>query len=292
MQYNNMRRMENNKENKVRGRSPLKTVGTQMSRLLTALYDRSKTTFTLRDAQATLGLSHASTRSLLRKAVVRGVVSRLKSGLFTIVPAELGSEREYAGNPYLAARELIGGSKYYLSYSTAMELHRMVTQPRLVIFASTSKRIPNRVIHSTEYKFVFTKEAEIFGTEPYWVTPQERVIISDIERTVIDGLRRPEYCGGVAEVAKGLWMRHVDMKPEKLADYAISLKVGAVIRRLGYLLEIYDLAPGQTIDRLRSWLTQTYDILDPSLPKEGPHIRRWRLQLNVSAEELKAIRQT
>lgn len=278
--------------NKVRDQLPLKTVGSQMSRLLASLYDRSKTTFTLADAQAILGLSDVSTRSLIRKAVVRGLVSRLKSGLFTLVPAELGSEREYAGNPYIAARELIASSPYYLSHSTAMELHRMVTQPRFIIFASTSKRLANRVIHSTEYKFVFTKEQEIFGTQPYWVTPQEQVIISDIERTVIDGLRRPEFCGGVAEVAKGLWMRHADIKLEKLVGYATRLKIGAVIRRLGYLLEMYSLVPSGKLDHIQNTLTKTYDLLDPILPKGGPYIRRWRLQVNISPEELKAIRHT
>ncbi|MBI2526661.1 MAG: hypothetical protein HYV93_11815 [Candidatus Rokubacteria bacterium] len=30
--------------------------------------------------------------------------------------------------------------------------------------------------------------------------------MSDLERTVIDGLHRPEYCGGLTEVATGLWL--------------------------------------------------------------------------------------
>ena len=30
--------------------------------------------------------------------------------------------------------------------------------------------------------------------------------------------------------------------------------------------------------------------LDPMLTREGPHLRRWRLQLNITREELEAIR--
>jgi predicted transcriptional regulator of viral defense system len=281
------KRQANNK----RG-SPLKTVGSQAAKLLAALYDRSQATFTLAEAQAITGLSAASTRSLLHKAVVRGLISRLKSGLFTLVPPELGSEREYSGNPYLSARALVGKAPYYLSHSTAMELHRMVTQPRLGIFVSTSKRLANRVIHSTEYKFVFIKPEQIFGTQPHWITKQEQVIISDIERTVIDGLRRPEYCGGIAEVARGLWMRREDIKAEKLIQYATQLKVGAVMRRLGYLLELYDLETRDNLNRLRSGLTRTYDLLDPLLPRGGRYASHWRLQLNVPADELDSIRRT
>jgi predicted transcriptional regulator of viral defense system len=270
----------------------LKTVGSQSAKLLTTLYDRSQGTFTLAEAQAITGLSAVSNRSLLQKAALRGLVSRLKPGLFAIVPPELGTEKEYSGNPYLIARAMAGKAPYYLSHATAMELHRMVTQPRLGVFVSAAKRVANRVIHSTEYKFVFTRPDQVFGTQPYWATKQEQVIISDLERTVIDGLRRPEYCGGITEVARGLWIRHQDTKVEKLIHYATRLKVGAVIRRLGYLLELYDLATPDELKLLQSGLTRTSDLLDPILPKGGPYSRRWRLQLNVSADELESIRHT
>jgi predicted transcriptional regulator of viral defense system len=220
------------------------------------------------------------------------VIARLKSGLFTLIPQELGSESEYSGNPYLAARALVGTAPYYLSHSTAMELRRMVTQPRLGIFISTSKRMTDRVVHSTDYKFRFIKSEQIFGTVPHWITKQEQVVISDVERTVIDGLRRPEYCGGITEVARGLWMRHEDLNAEKLIQYATRLKVGAVIRRLGYLLEIYNLASPAHLDQLRSGLTRTYDLLDPLLPTGGRYLSRWRLQLNVPADELDSVRRT
>jgi predicted transcriptional regulator of viral defense system len=269
-----------------------KTVGSRSARLLAGLYDRAQTTFTLAEAQSIAGLAAGSTRSLLHKAIQRGLVARLKPGLFTLVPQELGSETEFSGNPYLAARALVGETPYYLSHATAMELHRMVTQPRLGIFISTSKRMVDRVMHSTEYKFVFIRPEQIFGTVPHWVTKQEQVILSDVERTVIDGLRRPEYCGGITEVAKGLWMRHEDTKVEKLIQYATRLKVGAVIRRLGYLLEIYHLASPAILDQLRSGLTRTYDLLDPRQPASGQYVNRWRLRLNIPADELDSVRRT
>ena len=105
--------------------------------------------------------------------------------------------------------------------------------------------------------------SSISGPAKHWVTKQESVEISDLERTIIDGLRQPEYCGGVTEVAKGLWMRHQDMQVTKLVDYALRLGIGAVIRRLGYLLELYRIAPENELARLRNALTATYLPLDP-----------------------------
>jgi len=271
---------------------PLKTVGTQMATLLSVLYDRAQTTFTLADVEEITGLRPALASSLLHKAAKRGLVSRLKRGVFVLVPAELGSATEYSGNPYLVARRLAGDAPSFISHASAMEIHRMVTQPQFVVFTSSTKRIPNRTLNGTEFRFVLIKPNHFFGTTRHWVTKQESVDISDLERTVIDGLRQPEYCGGVTEVAKGLWMRHAEMQPAKLVDYALRLRVGAVIRRLGYLLELYGIAPEHDLARLRQSLTSTYLPLDPILPREGSHVARWRLQVNIPPEELKGVRTT
>lgn len=270
----------------------LKTVGTQTAPLLNALYDRAQTTFTLADATEITGLRPALASSLLYKAAKRGLVSRLKRGVWVLIPPELGSTTEYAGNPYLVAQKLVGDAPHFISHASAMEIHRMVTQPQFAVFTSSTKRVPKRMLHGTEYRFVLIKSNHFFGTTKYWVTKQESVEISDLERTVIDGLRQPEYCGGVTDVAKGLWMRHADMQPAKLVDYALRLRVGAITRRLGYLLELYRISPEHELARLRRRLTSTYLPLDPTLPKEGPHLARWRLQLNIPSEELEGVRAT
>jgi predicted transcriptional regulator of viral defense system len=270
--------------------APSKTVGRKMAGLLASLYDRSQSTFTLADAQEITGLSSHLASSLLHKAVRRGLLSRLKPGLFVIVPPELGSASEYAGDPYLTAKKLAGKAPCFLSHASAMEIHRMVTQPQLAVFASSPKRLRSRTTHGTEYRFILIKPAHYFGTMKHWVTKQESVDISDLERTVIDGLRQPEYCGGVTEVAKGLWMRHQDMQAAKLVDYALRIGTGAVVRRLGYLLELYAIAPESALAPLRDGLSETYAPLDPMLPGDGTHLRRWRLHLNITPQELKSVR--
>jgi predicted transcriptional regulator of viral defense system len=269
---------------------PSKTVGSRTAQLLMALYERQNTTFTIADVESITGLSAASARSLIRHAVDRGVVSRLEPGLFVLVPPELGRATEFAGNPYIIARELTAGVDYYISHASAMELHRMVTQPQFVIFTSTTNRIRNRTIHGTEFRFVLIGRDDLFGVTTHWISKQDSVMVSDIERTVIDGLHLPAYCGGVTEVAKGLWMRRTDVDPGRLVDYALRRRSGAVIRRLGYLLELYQIAAPSELDRLRRSVTATYAALDPTMPNEGPYVSSWRLRLNVMPEELEAVR--
>jgi predicted transcriptional regulator of viral defense system len=280
------------KQKTIEHNSPTKTVGPQTARLLSGLYDRAQSMFTLADAGKITGLSPSLASSLLHKAVRRGLVSRLKPGLFIIVPPELGSSAEYAGNPFLTAVKLAVPAPCFISHGSAMEIHRLVTQPQLVVFASSSKRIRSRKLHGTEFRFVFVRPEDYFGIAKHWVTRQEAVDISDLERTIIDGLRQPEYCGGVTEVAKGLWMRHQDIQTKKLVDYALRLDNGAVVRRLGYLLDLYALAPESELASLSEYLTAAYAPLDPMLPKEGPHLKRWQLQLNITPQELQTLRVT
>lgn len=266
----------------------VKTLGPQAARLVAGLHERGRPIFRLADVAEITDLKATSARSFVRKLVNRGVAARLRSGLFTLVPFELGREREYLGNPYVVARELMGGKAYYVSHASAMEIHRMVTQPQLLVYVTSPMPMRGRVVLGMEFRFVRCKPSHFFGTSEHWVEKQEKVVVSDLERTILDSLKQPEYSGGFTEVAKGFWMRRADVNVPKLVEYALRLDIGAVIRRLGYLLEAYGVEAHAEIERLRGHLTATYLLLDPLLPPEGKFLARWRLRLNVSPEEIQA----
>jgi predicted transcriptional regulator of viral defense system len=75
--------------------------------------------------------------NLLGKAERRGIVTRLRRGTYTLVPFELGSETVYAGNPLAVADKLMGDRPHFLSHGTALAIHGMTTQPRIVVTIST-----------------------------------------------------------------------------------------------------------------------------------------------------------
>src|SRR4030042_949705 len=64
-----------------------------------------------------------------------------------------------------------------------------------------------RTVLGMEFRFVRCKRSDVFGTAELWVDKREKIVVSDVERTVVDGLKQPEHCGGLTEVAKGLSMR-------------------------------------------------------------------------------------
>jgi predicted transcriptional regulator of viral defense system len=270
----------------------LKTLGPQLAFLVAELYERQKTIFSARDVESITGLSPNSARGLVNRLVGKGIATRLKSGLFILVPAELGHARDYLGDPYVVASEIVGGSEYFISHASAMDINQMVTQPQLVVYTTTTQSVRPLSILGTQFRFVRCKPEHFFGAVAHWATKTRKVGVSDLERTVIDGLRQSEYCGGFSEVAKGFWMRQQDMNVKKLVEYALMVDIGAVYRRLGYLLELFETEEIGQLELLRKKLTATYALLDPMLPTEGKFIARWRLRLNVSPEEIKAIIRT
>ena len=276
----------------LKNNAKMKTLGPQAALLVTTLYEKYKLIFRIEDVQRILDLKEVSARSFARKLVNRGVVTRLKPGLFILVPFELGREKEYMGNPLIIARELTEGKDYYLSHGTAMEIHGMVTQPQLVIHVTTlEKRRPINIL-GTDFQFITCKKEYFFGMDDHWVSKQKKVSVSNMEKTIIDGLRQPEYCGGITETAKGIWMRRQDLHADRLIEYALRLDIGAVIRRLGYILEMYGIGAPENRKTLQGLLTKSYVKLDPLLPSEGKFIRKWRLQLNVSPDELLSVVRT
>lgn len=271
---------------------PTKTLGPQAARLVALLHERRRALFAHVDVEEITGLTAKSARNLVAGLVNRGIATHLKPGLFILVPFELGREREYLGNPYVVARELADTPEYYVSHASAMDLHQMVTQPQLAVFVTSPKAIRPRSVLGTEFRFVRCKPADMFGITELWATKTERVRVSDLERTVIDGLKQPEHCGGLTEVAKGFWMRQDALAVPKLVDHALRLDVGAVVRRLGFLLETFEFDAPAEIERLRAALTATYAPLDPLMPAEGPWHARWRVRVNVEPDELRAVVRT
>ena len=228
----------------------------------------------------------------------KGLVTRLRSGLYNMVPFEMGYESDYLGNPYIVAREIVNlkekrkSSPYYISHASAMDFHQMVTQPQLVIYTSTTMRIKPHMIMGTEFHFVTCKSSHMFGMKKYWIDNTNQVYVSDLERTIIDGLKMPQYCGGITEVAKGFWMKRNELDIVKMVNYAEKLNIGVIYRRLGFLLETYEINAPNEIDMLQRKISKTYQLLDPTLPNEGKYNSKWRLRMNASTEEFLAVIRT
>lgn len=276
----------------MKGNKPMqntKTLGPASGELLLRLSAEGKTIFSIADAQSITNKSYGATAKLLSRLAQKRWLVRLMGGKYLIVPLEAGLEGIPMADRYVIAREVLGSRPYYISHYSAMELHQMTTQPVNTVYVIVRRQWDSRTIAGVQYRFVYANERSFWGWETIWATAEEQVRVSDLEKTVLDCAVRPQLCGGLGELAKGFWLRKDDLNDSRLVEYVQRLDHKAAARRIGFLLETYGLGEPETIAALQSLINLGYDLLDPTLPDEGPYHSRWRLRINLHPEELKAI---
>ncbi len=128
------------------------------------------------------------------------------------------------------------------------------------------------------FTFVRVRPVRFFGAEQVWIG-DTRVSMTDPERTLIDGLSKPQHCGDFSEVLQAFETRLADLDLSRIIDYSIRLDA-ATARRLGWVLEHLGLASPH-LERLLSVPVKGYRSLDPTGPRRGPCDRRWMIQVNL-----------
>ena len=269
----------------------LKTLGATAASFVEAMILKNKLLITVDDA---IGVSHSSRHQaavFLGQLARRGVLTRLRRGLFAIVP--FGKEQEF-GNASLVAHALAGKEPHFISHLGALSYHNLLLQPSRSVHVTVSKPKRPRDIGPSRFVFVVTPRDRIWGFRDEWVTSTDRAPISDLERTILDGCFRPDLCGGMSEVGRALWMARQKLDFERLVGYVRRYGKFVVAKRAGYLLDVYQLGEVSTREAVHEVAARSpaYSLLDPLLPAEGSYHSRWRLRLNVSADELRAVTRT
>jgi len=163
---------------------------------------------------------------------------------------------------------------------------KFTEQTPLTVFVATTTRIRSRSIQHTRYKFVTLNRKKFFGF-PSTSIGTHKVNISDAEKTLADALDRPEYCGGISEVAKALWNAKENASFDKIVTYATKMENSAILKRLGYLAERLDLGlKDSTLSRMTHNLSPGISPLDPRAPKRGSYLTRRNLLVNVPRKTL------
>ena len=213
---------------------------------------------------------------------------RLKVGVYYLIPYDQDAVT-FMPDWHLVAGYLTGDSGHYIGYYSALQIHGLITQPSLKeqIVVSRQIRPSSITIRNVTFQYIYHNEDHFFGTRKMWIDNFTQVQCSDLEKTLIDCLFRPEYAGGVVEIAKALEASKNKIDFNKLLSYATRFKSLAVIKRLGFLLELFEINTS-IIDDLQKEKTASYVLLDPGLPESGRMRSRWSIRQNLETETIKS----
>jgi predicted transcriptional regulator of viral defense system len=275
---------------------------TQGLALIHQVVEASGPIFTMAEAQAHAEGSGVELRRvpwLLSRLGQGGWVSRLKRGVYVAQAALFGAEI----HPFAVAAAL--AEPIAISHWSALAHHGFTTQIPPMVQASTPRAVvtPDMRLGAAyrprgravwralglEFEFITVRPHHFFGFEHEWVSQWHRVAITDPERTILDMIAHPRAFGGVSFAIETLEAQLATLNLDRLVEYALRYDVGAVIKRLGWILATLG-APDSALAPLRAHPVRNYYLLDPSGSLEGTPVPEWRIRDNLRREALHANR--
>jgi predicted transcriptional regulator of viral defense system len=252
--------------------------------LIRKLAEQGYRIFTIERAQE-IALAVGITKNYLNQALYyltkAGWLVRLHKGLYTLSSSVPGIN---PAHEFEIAMALVNPAA--ISHWSALHFHGLTEQiPQRIFILTTSSSIPrNLTLEKIKYQCVRVKPERYFGTQKIWLG-DARVVITDPDRTLLDGLMKPQYCGDFSEVIHAFELHLPKLKLDRIIEYAIKLDV-IVAKRLGWILEHHGI-PSAKLEKLASLSIKGYHPLDPTRPSKGICNRYWSIQENLPRKIIK-----
>lgn len=237
------------------------------------------------EAVVALGVTPAVAARRLATWSRAGWLARVRRGVYVPVPIESESPDVALEDPWAVAAAMF--EPCYIGGWSAAEHWGLTEQIFSSLCVMTTKRPRDRkpVLRKTRFDLHTVPATHLIGLKTVW-RGGTRVRLSDPARTLIDVMVDPALGGGIRHVAEMLASLLHDQPKEaaKLADYAAKLGIGAVYKRLGFLLQRDHPDQIELIAKCQANLSAGYAKLDPALPADRL-ITVWRVW--VPANEMR-----
>jgi len=263
-----------------------RTLGPTETRLLNHLAADGHVVFSTDQARAALGDTEKNINKLLYRLTGKRWLLRLEKGKYLLLPLEAGTEGMYSIHEFVIASHLV--QPYAIAYASALSYHDLFDLLPQTVFVATTRRKDDVTVDELglRFRFVTLTPGKFFGFRS--VTVEEHPVqITTPSKTVVDGLDRPDLCGGIVEMTKAI-CRYAEEHAnwEQVTADAQRLGNRTVFKRLGYLAELTGVEVGDWLGRWRDKISAGETLLDPRYGRQGAHHSGWNLRLNVSEGQL------
>lgn len=227
------------------------------------------------DAARVLDVDRTAAAKTLARWTSQGWLRRVRRGIYVPVTLDSLSSQHVLDDPWVLVPGLFAPA--YVGGRTAAEYWDLTEQlfNDIVVLTAQSVRQKSQRRHGVTFTIKHIQERKIFGGKPVW-RGRTKVMVSDLQRTVVDVLDDPAIGGGIQHVADCLaeYFRRKDRNDRLLIDYCERLGNGAVFKRLGFLAE--QQGEENLMQACHARLTKGTIKLDPTLdcPKL---VTRWRI---------------
>lgn len=226
-----------------------------------------------RDVARTLNLKESSISYILKSLISKKAIRSLFRGNYAI-------EDNFLSGPPLHPFEIALhlAKRGAICCWSAMTFHKLTDQvlTKIYVYSPQEKgrALPLYTYQIDGYNFhlIQVSSKTLWGIERRR-TADIKIPITDLERTLIDGLTYPHYCGGLREVLEAFKLAQDQFSIDKLMDYARHSPV-VIQKRLGWICD--QLSISNTLEVRTTY----YDKLDPAGPRRGKYNKKWMLVEN------------
>ena len=205
-----------------------------------------------------------------------GVVERVGRGIYVLPMGRTFDEFDVAAALYPAG---------VLSHRSAFVLHGITEAlPRVVTLTMAGgphERHMRRYLEGVTYEVVVVTAARFFGHETRYArgTP---LCMTDLERTLLDGLLMPRRCGGTPSVLEAFPQAVSRLDAPRFLDYIDRLGIRTLAQRAGAILST--LGCHYLAEALATRSSRRRVLLDPHGPPDGPLHPCFSVVMNVPLE--------
>lgn len=218
---------------------------------------------------------------ILSYYIKKGRIMKIRNNLYSVIPLN-ADKNLFIPNSLLVAGKI--SEDAVLAYYSAMEYYGISYSLLNLRTFLTSKNIKPFFFRETKYKPVkFTTELVKKKKEKYLTKTVdihgEYVKMTTLERTFVDMLDKPNYCGGIDEVWESLEMiEYLDL--QDVLKYLLLLNNKTTNSKVGYYLEenrerfnVND----EYLKKLNDLKPKTVHYMDRGFRKNTKLIKKWNL---------------
>lgn len=174
-----------------------------------------------------------------------------------------------------------------VGYGSALNYHGFTPRFPNAIIIQTTKQRSNANFRGTLYRFISVKPDKYSGVETIGYGG-EKFRITTPEKTLVDCFDKPDLAGEYPDLIRALAAS--DCLQDKLIEAGKAVHNLAALKRMGYIAELSK--AGKLVpfcQFVQECLTASYDLFDPSGPKTGKMDARWKLRMNISADDIRNL---
>ncbi|MEN8229963.1 MAG: hypothetical protein ABFS38_17515, partial [Bacteroidota bacterium] len=134
--------------------------------------------------------------------------------------------------------------------------------------------------------FIYHTYRRFFGYLETWVTNQERAMVSDLEKTIVDAVSKPHLCGGIIGIGKAIYHSQKRTDLQKLFYYLARNGSHAAKKRYLFLSDFLGMEWTSEHERMLKDSGSSISLLDPTGPDQGRKNTRFGLKINMEVNSL------